>query len=486
MIDLKEASPIAMLKQFASYLDAELIEDFGAGKLILDNFNGKGHITLYELFPGFTAWIYNISFENEVKMDIQFSDDRPYYFGYNIAGHQFHKFPGEDEYHKIGQGQDFLLISEPGSSSEFLIPPTKNYKCCYLILNPTLLGRSDLKSRNVLRESLAEIFEDVDGGKRPYRHFGEIDLKVGKYAEILVDNDRTDVVGRLLTEGAISNMLGTQIKAHDLHISTSNLVPELTKKELAKVSDVGDFIQDNISKDTTIQTLSSLIGISPKKLQAGVRFVYGCSVNDLVTGIRMETARELMHSGEMTVSEISYLVGINSRSHFSKLFLKRFGVLPSKYNRTHSKEDLFYEVCYRSFAIEGITDEDIEQILQTSRRNNKELAVTGCLIFHNGVFFQLIEGPQNAILNLYEVIKKDERNFDVRTMWKGSKAKRDFNLWSLAFITDQNQLEINYQGNSSKLNLKHLMGDIEEQSFASHTLWRKVRHLIKENSLVAS
>ena len=485
MIDLKEGSPLAMLKQFANHLDADLHEDYGAGKLVFDNSRGSGHITLYELFPGLTAWIYNISLNEQLTIDMKFSKDKPYYFGYNISGHQLHKFPGESEYQKFMQGQDFILISEPGSGSEFVIPPMEDYKCCYLILNPVLLGNSSLETRQDLRNSLVEMFENV-GGERPYRYLGNIDLKAGRYAEILVDNVRTDVVGRLLTEGAISNMLATQIKAHDLDVNTSNFLPDLTKKELARVAKVGDYIQDNISSDTSVKTLSAHTRISPKKLQAGVRFLYGCSVNDLVTGIRMEIARELMHSAEMSVSEICFLVGISSRSYFSTMFRKRFGVLPSDYNKNFTHEDLYYEICYRSFAKEGITDAEVEDILQTSRRNNEKYAITGCLIYHEGVFFQLFEGSKDVVLNLYENILKDERNFDLMIMWKGFKAQRDFALWDMALITDKRNLKISYQGSSKELNLKHLMGDFEEQLFTSHNLWRKVRHLIKKNSELAS
>lgn len=477
MIELKEGTPLAMLRQFATYLEGEIHEDFGAGKLELDNSYGKGYISLYELFPGLTAWIYNVSLYEKLAINMKFSIDGSYYFGYNFSGHQLHRFPRENEYIKIGQGQDFILISEAGSSSELIIPATDNYKSCYLILNPKILGNSNLLARQALKESLLEIFANVQDA-RPYRYLGNIDLKVGKYAEILVENNRTDVVGRLITEGAISNMLAAHIEAHDLNENTSKFISKLTKNELATIAKVGDFIQDNISSDTSIKAISNHIGLSAKKLQAGVRFIFGCSVNDFTNSIRMEIARELLHTADLSISEICYLVGLSSRSHFSKMFQKRFGILPSDYSKTNKNDELIYELCYRSFASENLSEEEVSDIVLTARRNNSKFNITGCLIYHEGVFFQLIEGSKDTVLTLFENILQDERNYDVRTIWKGSKPERVFGHWSMALVTDRNTLKTSYDGSSKELNINHLMGDIEEQSFASHVLWRKVRKLI--------
>ena len=66
MLDLKEAIPLEMLRQFVVNFDTDLIENFGAAKMLLDNDKGKGSISLYEVFSGLTAWVYNINFTEDV------------------------------------------------------------------------------------------------------------------------------------------------------------------------------------------------------------------------------------------------------------------------------------------------------------------------------------------------------------------------------------------------------------------------------------
>lgn len=475
---LKEGTPLHMLRQFAVNLNADLNENFGASLLELDNINGKGSIALYEVFPGLTAWVYDIKFNEEYNFVHVFSKERVFYFGYHVSGHQMTKFPGEQDFKKISKGQNFILSGEEGNKSEFSIPADLSYRCCYLILQPELLKQRSTKTKKELQVHLTEIFSTTGAGKL-YRYFGDIDFRTGLYSEVVIRNKRTDLVGRLLTEAAILNMLASQIEAHDHDQSTENLQPDLSKKELFRIAGLGNYIQKNIGERPSIQKLSHQIGMSPKKLQSGIRFLFGHSVNQYTSNIRLEMARELFNDSDMNVSQICYHVGYTSRSYFAKQFKKRYGVLPNDYRKSLYRDDMLYEVSYRSMAVNDISGEDIADILRISRTDNKANGITGSLIYHRTVFFQLIEGPKKAVQEIYGKIISDSRHFDVQTIWSGSKLERDFKEWDMAMLSDEGVLEVPHEGSTKTLSLGHLMGDIGEQSFESKNLWQKVRNILK-------
>ena len=481
MLHLEENSPLEMLRNFAVHLDGDLREDLGAAKLTLDNENAKGSITLYEVFPGLTAWVYNIVFSAELSIDFKFSEDRPYYFAYHVEGHQLQKFPSEEEYQRIGKGQNFILHSEPGKNSEFVIPANMKHKSCFLIIHPNLLKENETKIKRELQSNLAEIF-GTEEDKTPYRYFGNIDFRVGLFTEIIIENQRTDLVGRLTTEAAILNMLASQIKAHDYDKETESFQPNLTKSELMKISGLGDYIRENITEKPDLRNLSRRLGFSPKKLQAGVRFMFGCSVNEYLTNVRLEQAKELIQFTDMNISEICYGVGYSSRSYFSKLFRGRYGILPRDFKTSFEKDNLLFEISYRSMAKTALTEADIENILNTARAQNKKYDVTGSLIYHREVFFQIVEGNKEDVLRLYENIRKDQRHSDVTIIWQGAKPSRDFGNWNMAMLADDNVLNIPIEGNTKELDLRHLLGDIDDQSLAAKSLWRKVRNIIKTAS----
>ncbi len=479
MLGLKESSPIDMLRKFSVYLDADLLEDYGAARMILDNEKGSGSINVYELFPGLVSWVYDINFSSDLVIDFEFSDNKPFYFSYVTSGYQLQKFPEEEEFKKIKRSQNFILISEPGNKSEFVIPNNKHFKCCYLIINPKLLGTTN--SNNIsrqLKSNLANIL-DPNEKDRPYRYLGDIDTRTGTFAEIIIDNKRTDLVGRLLTEAGVLNMLASQIEAHDHDSKTDSFQPSLSKEELSKITELGDYIRENIGNKLTISELSRKVGIPIRKLQEGTRFLYGYSTNQYITNLRLEFAKELIQSTDLSISEVCYRVGYTSRSYFSNLFSNRFGMLPRDYKNSFFQDDLMFEVSYRSMAYSEIKNSDVKDILLAARTHNKQNNITGSLIYHRKVFFQLIEGPKKNVLKLYDKIKKDDRHSDVVTMWKGAKPSRDFKMWSMAMISDDDVLNISYEGTTEKLSLGHLMGDIDDKSLASKNLWRKVRNVIK-------
>ena len=77
---------------------------------------------------------------------------------------------------------------------------------------------------------------------------------------------------------------------------------------------------------------------------------------------------------------------------------------------------------------------EINQILQTARRKNKEQNVTGALLFNSGYFAQALEGPRLAIEQIFERIQRDPRHGDVTVLSSQTDGHRDFPEWSMAYV----------------------------------------------------
>lgn len=467
-----------MLRQFTIHLDGDLVEDVGAAKLSIDNKNGKGSITLYEVFPGLTAWVYNINFVKDLVIDLSFTKVGNHFFGYNVVGHQMQKFPHEKIYKEITQGQNFIIVGEPGTKSEFIVPGSIHYECCYLIINAELLAKSEMIGKRRLETDLNEIFSVMDG-PRPYRYFGNIDARTGTYAKLLTESDRTDLIGRLLVEGAIMNMLASQMEAHDHDNVQEGFQPDLSKQELSRIMGVGDFVRSKMSERFSLSDISRHLGLSPKKIQSGIRFLYGYSANTYITNIRLEHAKELFYNTNKSVSEVCYEIGYSSRSYFSKVFQERFGILPNEFKKSFLGDELLFEISYRSMAADRISGIKVDEIVDTARQRNESHNISGSLIYHRRIFFQIIEGPKREVLQLFENICNDERHTDIRTMWKGYKPKRDFGLWAMAMISDDDVFSLPSQGSTKELELGNLLGNLDDVSLASENLWRKVRNMLR-------
>jgi len=94
---------------------------------------------------------------------------------------------------------------------------------------------------------------------------------------------------------------------------------------------------------------------------------------------------------------------------------------------------MLYELIYRSNAKTGMTEEDIQNILNTARGFNEAHNITGCLLFNNNQFLQLLEGEFNVLMELYERIKKDDRHTGLVLLHMRETDYRVYPNWTMAY-----------------------------------------------------
>ncbi len=91
-----------------------------------------------------------------------------------------------------------------------------------------------------------------------------------------------------------------------------------------------------------------------------------------------------------------------------------------------------YFLIYTSYALH--TDgQALKTLLQQAREKNKRQAVTGMLLYLNGIFIQLIEGGQKEVQQLYQAIRKDNRHKEAIVLKEGPIENRYFTDWSMGF-----------------------------------------------------
>jgi hypothetical protein len=76
----------------------------------------------------------------------------------------------------------------------------------------------------------------------------------------------------------------------------------------------------------------------------------------------------------------------------------------------------------------------IRGILRASQANNRRVGVTGALMFSEGSFGQVLEGPREAVEATFERIQMDERHGTVTLLAFDPVAGRGFPNWSMAYV----------------------------------------------------
>ena len=80
--------------------------------------------------------------------------------------------------------------------------------------------------------------------------------------------------------------------------------------------------------DLSVETIGADIGLSRVQLYRKVKALTGYTPVDLLRKARLEKARQMLLTTDLSVSEVAYKVGFTSPSYFSKCFKDEYGIVP--------------------------------------------------------------------------------------------------------------------------------------------------------------
>lgn len=95
---------------------------------------------------------------------------------------------------------------------------------------------------------------------------------------------------------------------------------------------LNSIIEDNISnQELSIDFLAEKLCISRSGLFAKIKGLANITPNEMIQIIRLKKAAALLLEGKYRINEVSFMVGFNNASYFSRCFLKQFGMKPGEF-----------------------------------------------------------------------------------------------------------------------------------------------------------
>jgi hypothetical protein len=90
-------------------------------------------------------------------------------------------------------------------------------------------------------------------------------------------------------------------------------------------------------------------------------------------------------------------------------------------------------VAYVSTAADTFDGAALVDLLAQSRASNHDRDLTGMLLYRRGRFFQVLEGPEDAVDELMAKIDRDPRHADVRVLLTERLSERRFSEWTMGY-----------------------------------------------------
>lgn len=102
-------------------------------------------------------------------------------------------------------------------------------------------------------------------------------------------------------------------------------------------------------------------------------------------------------------------------------------------HESQSADETLYRLVYVSTAQEALSEQEMSDILNVSQSNNYERYITGFLAHNRDTFMQVLEGPRDEVLSLYEAIAVDKRHKGVAQIVGEPIQKRAFEAWAMNY-----------------------------------------------------
>lgn len=294
--------------------------------LKIDSEFGYGTIRGIKTKGGISYLEFNMNFNEDIKLTLNSPRKTSINFAYCSEGKMGHTFNSATNRTELETFQT-AIVSNIICEQNILYFYRNTQLSASIISVNTLFGDSrNFTINNQLRERfISNKTEDII-------FMGSYNLKIAEQLKRIRAISQKGLVRALLIEGLVHVILALELEQHKQDKrSKENSTGTLTSKEMTKVKDLSEYINNYPETDLTVTELSLKIGLTPSKLQEGFKLMHGTTVNNYIRDVRVKKSEELIKTTDLNISQILYTLGFSSRSYFSKIFKEKYNCSPSTY-----------------------------------------------------------------------------------------------------------------------------------------------------------
>ena len=154
-----------------------------------------------------------------------------------------------------------------------------------------------------------------------------------------------DLMLRLIEEingSSFSGEIADQMLHHPIRSAASpqrSTMGRSTETMRPLLREAMTLIENNIEEPLTVPQIAKVLGVSQRQLERQFKKNVGCTVVQFGLLKRLQNARLLLISTDMSIRQIATASGFNTMSHFAFSFGKFFGRRPSDYREAWPKEE---------------------------------------------------------------------------------------------------------------------------------------------------
>lgn len=328
--ELNELNVIDVVKDIANRLNVDYEEDNNEICLDIPEHIGVGNINAISFSHGVGIMNVDVRLKDEVRFELNQSLVQPLEIIFNRESTFTHEFDGKEKTQEIRHLESAILSCNSRHNNVVTLP--SNQPVCFynLQINRKLFEEKIESFLPEMNAELEALFRDVNGVNL-FFYKGHYSLDIAKCIEESNECEHTGFTKSVFIEGKSYEILAHHLRQYLDDLTDPDKRKILRQATVEKIEEAANIITAELDQMDNIIALARRVGLNQNTLQGGFQHLYGTSVNQYIRNARLEMAKHLMESTGLNITEITYKIGINSRSYFSKLFKERFAMTPKQY-----------------------------------------------------------------------------------------------------------------------------------------------------------
>lgn len=294
--------------------------------LILDQPDGKGRMTFYQLFPGITLAFVFVNAPMWPESDAN-AKLKPLLINYCVSGRS--ELLLDDGSYIYLKEKDFC-VSKQAAQKEYIFP-TKQYQGIKIYFDLPLVLQSCGELTKFFSVDFIQLEESYCENHRTYINEADGELETIFLRLWQLSERPSNFYLQIYTLELLYRLLNMEIRPP----KTCGFYTE-TQVELAKRA--AKILSADLRQHIPIRQIAARLSVGETSLKNYFRGVYGRNVSTWLREIRMNEAARLLSDTKQPVAEISEQVGYSNQGKFAAVFKKQFGLSPLEYRRSKNLE----------------------------------------------------------------------------------------------------------------------------------------------------
>lgn len=289
---------------------------------------GQGYLRGINLREGLDLFIYEYDLNCDLILDFQklSLDDSFVNLSFCVSGHCSGSMPGiKDKIHVSSWQTTFSTVPYATGTVELLAD--QKISVVELVMAPRFAMTLVERELNAMPRDWQQALKAL--ASKPFYCLTSISQEISQILQKMLRCPYQGTLRQFYLEGKSLELIALYFS--ELTDPSGGPTASIKRKDVDGLHQAKSILLQKMDAPPSLSELAKQVGLSERKLQQGFQELFGTTVFGVLHDFRMERARQLLETDQMTVSAISSAVGISHRGYFATAFKRKFGTTPRDY-----------------------------------------------------------------------------------------------------------------------------------------------------------